>query len=355
MDPISHCLLGATAASLLAARKPEKLRVAMFSGGGAALLPDLDVFIRSSADPLLQLEYHRQFTHSLAFIPFGAGLAALLVFLVLLAFSSCRQAYGRADKQNQGTRFLALYLFCFAGLSTHGLLDACTSYGTLLLWPFSNERIAWSIIGIIDASFTLPLFVLLILLFFRKRMVYTRIAALYACFYLALGSLQHVRAKNMAEHSLHERKISFLQCAVKPSPLTLTLWRSICLTLHDEFITDAWYLGFFSGYRHYPGKTVRKFNVQEQAPWLKPHMRQYKDLRRFEWFSQGYIVAHPEYADVVGDLRYSMLPNRVDPLWGIVLDPDNTSDLRSTPFRSFRKTTSEDLGSFLRMALGRED
>ena len=42
----------------------------------ASVAPDLDVLIRSSVDPLLFLEFHRQFTHSLVFIPIGAALCA---------------------------------------------------------------------------------------------------------------------------------------------------------------------------------------------------------------------------------------------------------------------------------------
>jgi hypothetical protein len=43
----------------------------------AALLPDADALVRSSADPLLYAEFHRHFTHSLAFIPVGGAIAAL--------------------------------------------------------------------------------------------------------------------------------------------------------------------------------------------------------------------------------------------------------------------------------------
>ncbi|GIS21122.1 MAG: hypothetical protein CM15mP120_30380 [Pseudomonadota bacterium] len=46
---------------------------------------------------------------------------------------------------------------CLAGYATHGLLDACTSYGTQLFWPFSNVRVAWNNSSIVDPLFTLPL------------------------------------------------------------------------------------------------------------------------------------------------------------------------------------------------------
>ncbi|WP_019218287.1 metal-dependent hydrolase [Legionella tunisiensis] len=43
------------------------------------------------------------------------------------------------------------------GYATHGLLDACTNYGTVLFWPFSERRVYWDLISIIDPFFTVPL------------------------------------------------------------------------------------------------------------------------------------------------------------------------------------------------------
>lgn len=43
------------------------------------------------------------------------------------------------------------------GMATHGFLDACTSYGTVLFWPWSDKRISWDIIAIIDPLFTIIL------------------------------------------------------------------------------------------------------------------------------------------------------------------------------------------------------
>ena len=50
-----------------------------------------------------------------------------------------------------------VWFIALLGYGTNGLLDACTTYGTLLLWPFSNARIAWNNVSVIDPLFTLPL------------------------------------------------------------------------------------------------------------------------------------------------------------------------------------------------------
>ena len=55
-------------------------RVAALAGAIGGELPDADILL-PFADPALPMEYHRHFTHALAFIPV-AGLLALLPFLV---------------------------------------------------------------------------------------------------------------------------------------------------------------------------------------------------------------------------------------------------------------------------------
>ena len=67
MDPISQGAWGATFAQSAARKSQVKAATLMGCFGGLA--PDLDVLIFSPSDPLLFLEYHRQFTHALIFIP----------------------------------------------------------------------------------------------------------------------------------------------------------------------------------------------------------------------------------------------------------------------------------------------
>ena len=78
MDPITQGTVGAAFAQSTA-NKNNILRIGVI-GFLAGLAPDLDVLIRSSNDPILFLEYHRQFSHSLFFIPFGSLVVALLIF-----------------------------------------------------------------------------------------------------------------------------------------------------------------------------------------------------------------------------------------------------------------------------------
>ena len=77
MDPVSQGAFGAIFAQTISNKK--KLIAGSILGCLAGLAPDIDVLIRSSTDPLLKLEFHRQFTHSLVFIPIGALIVALFI------------------------------------------------------------------------------------------------------------------------------------------------------------------------------------------------------------------------------------------------------------------------------------
>jgi inner membrane protein len=70
MDPLSQGVFGASITQSFSNKKNifYVFVIGFFSG----ILPDIDVFFRSNNDPLLFLEFHRQFTHSLIFIPIGS-------------------------------------------------------------------------------------------------------------------------------------------------------------------------------------------------------------------------------------------------------------------------------------------
>ena len=150
MDPVSQGLVGAAVPGSVSNK--NELRLAVLVGFLSGLLADIDVLIRSSHDPLLSIDYHRHFTHSLIIIPLGGLVAAGILWIFLRR----RLGFGK------------IYIYATLGYATHALLDACTNYGTSLLWPFSEMKVAWNIVSVIDPVFTLTLAVLLIYSAFKK-------------------------------------------------------------------------------------------------------------------------------------------------------------------------------------------
>lgn len=298
MDPLSQGIVGAAFAQS-AANKNNIFKIGVI-GFLAGLAPDLDILIQSSTDPILFLEYHRQFTHSLFFIPFGSLIVALVLFPLVKSSMSIKTVY-----------FASLL-----GYATHGLLDACTSYGTQIFWPFSNERVTWNNISIVDPLFTIPVLILIGIAIKTKKKIFSFFAIGWISFYLSLGFVQYERALSAAIELANERVHNPERLTLKPSFGNLILWKSIYQ--HDEtFYVDAirtvrsstWCLG----------ESIRVFDYQYHLPDLDEKSQQKKDIERFRWFSQDYLGYEKE-RNIVTDVRYSMIPNQISPMWGLVID-----------------------------------
>ncbi|RMA78746.1 metal-dependent hydrolase [Umboniibacter marinipuniceus] len=301
MDPVSQAVVGAVIPQSVA--KSEHLLAACFIGALAGMAPDLDVLIRSTSDPLLFLEYHRQFSHSLIFIPIGGLIMALLLHPLI----------GRRNNLD----FRHTLLFATLGFATHGLLDACTTYGTQLLWPFSNERISWNIIGIIDPLFTLPVLGLAIAAVVKRNPKWARVAVVWALIYLTVGALQRERAEQFASTQATARGHAPLSLSAKPTIANLWLWKTI-YEFEGQFYVDSVHIGLNSTW--YPGENIQRLTPDQLPTCISSSSQQRRDIDRFNWFSQSFTALQTEPELRIIDVRYSLVPNEIKPLWGITLD-----------------------------------
>ena len=308
MDPVTQGVLGATATQPFAHAKEKWVAAALgFLSGMAA---DLDVLIRSSSDPLLALEYHRHFTHSLIFIPIGALICALVLHRFIPSIRRTL-SFGKA------------YLYSLAGYATHALLDACTTYGTQLFWPFSDARVAWNTVSVIDPLFTLPLIFILLLAILRKSTLLSYLAVAYVFFYMSLGLLQNHRAKEAAAELALSRGHQPTQLGVKPSFANLIAWKSVYL-FDGRFYVDA--IRVLAATSVIEGGSTEKLMVEKHFPWLAQSSQQAKDVERFAWFSNYHLGIDPHNPNRVIDIRYSLIPNQMTGMWGITLDPGASAD-----------------------------
>jgi inner membrane protein len=309
MDPLSQGTLGASLPSL-GKKKDEGFWPVFLIGFISGLAPDLDVLIRSKTDPLLFLEFHRQFTHSLIFIPVGGFICGALLYSIYF---------------KKKLSFKRSILLATMGYGTHGLLDACTSYGTQLLWPFSDARIAWNNISIIDPLLTLPLLISLLLSVVLKRKIFNFIGFSYIVLYLFLGLWQQYQVERLAGSKVIPNGQQVLSISAKPSFANLILWKVVRET-KDRYYVDAVRLLPWSSPVWIEGDSIAKLDIKRDLPWLKADSKQAKDLERFRWFSQGYIALDPQDTNKVIDIRYSILPHQVKALWGIRFSPDHQSE-----------------------------
>jgi len=343
MDPLTQGVLGAalpqstwaTGATAAKGSGHRKYQVALAGllgmiGGMAA---DLDILIYSNADPLLFLTYHRQFTHSLIFIPFGGFITALLVHWTL----------GR----RWNLRFLQTALLCSLGYATHALLDTATSYGTMLLWPFVETRYSWSIISIVDPLFTLPLALGVVMAGVRNNPGLARMGLVWALIYLGAGWWQHHGARNMAADLAAARGHAPLRLEIKPSFGNILVWKSV-YEAEGQFFIDAMRVGIAP--QVYPGTSVPKLNVGQNFPWLGRNTQQARDIARFNHFSDGFTALDPTNRQRIIDVRYSFVPNEISALFSIELAPE-AGPSAHVRYQTHRKHAREQMGRLWRLLI----
>lgn len=313
----------------------ERVRQAALAGWLGGMAPDLDILIRSGEDSLLYIEYHRHFTHALAFIPIG-GLAVALALWPIF---------------RKRTSFGLLYLWTTLGYASHGLLDTCTSYGTYLLWPFSDQRVAWNWISVIDPVYSIPLLALLAVFVWRRQRWLLWAAWAWLLGYMSLGALQNHRAEQALTHWAGTEGIAIERAVAKPAFANIILWRAL-VDDGERFHLVAIRNLPGSETRFYPGGNVQPF---DPAPFDE-ESRLGHDLRRFDHFSSRWLVRYPEYDEdgewFVGDLRYAIDPASQRPLWGVHFSPDDPAS--RARYTTPRRVTEEERESYLARLRGEQ-
>ncbi len=299
MDPLSQGLLGAAAAQALVGRRLP--RSAWAIGLGAGLLADADVFFTVPGDPVATMALHRHFTHALLFIPAGGLLAAALLAW-LPAYRGARRWVVAA---------------ALAGYATHALLDACTSYGTLLYWPISDHRAAWDVVSVIDPLFTLPLLAAVVIAAARRSRGFAAAGLVWCAAYLGLGMWQHHRAMQVQHQLAEQRGQTIEHGRVMPTLGNMIIWRSVYAAdgrLHADAVRLI----------PWDRPTVREGVT---VPLAEPHALHTGDagtdrsIDTFAWFADGYLAALPGHRGWVGDMRYSLDPSGFVPLWALRIEP----------------------------------
>jgi inner membrane protein len=142
MDSITQAALGAAIGQAVLGKNKSWKPLAF--GALVATIPDLDVLFYLFYDGFDMLRIHRGISHSILFS--------------LVAAFPIAYGIGRTDWARQ-FRFRRLWIFTFLCLFTHILLDTFTSYGTQLLLPFSDARLGFDSINVVDPVYTLPLLI----------------------------------------------------------------------------------------------------------------------------------------------------------------------------------------------------
>ncbi|MBO0719920.1 MAG: metal-dependent hydrolase [Blastocatellia bacterium] len=302
MDTITHGILGAAVSQAIFSRQLP--RGAGTIGAVAAMAPDLDIFIRSANDPTVAWLFHRNFTHSLIFIPIG-GLIAATPFLFMSRY------------RDQKKEVILASIFAYA---THGLLDSLTNYGTQLFWPFSNYRVALDSIGIVDPIYSLILLLGVILTARRQQPRTARIALLLSSLYLCFGVWQHHRSLEAQGQLAAMRGHRIDRARVMPGPGWLLFWRSIYLANGRMYI-DGIRTPWFSAPLVLQGGSANETAIEYLPASVQANAESRRRFRILNWFADGLIAPVENDANSIGDMRITAAVESMTPLWGLKFDP----------------------------------
>lgn len=339
MDSITQATLGAAMGEATLGRKMKNK--ALIWGAVAGTIPDLDVFSRFFIEnpQVYGLIYHRGLTHSIFFTlvasPLFAFVAheyyrrawhnkrgfkiawaligsicyALLLFgLAYLIFPSGNtiglsiwglllvggyflvKNYIKNLTNGKDFIYEAKYgqwvnMF-FWGFLTHWIIDAFTSYGTQIFEPFSQERISFNNMSIVDPFFTLPLLLLSVLLVsFSKRtgrrLLWNGLGIIISTAYVGLSFINKAHANFQFYTNLEEQKIEYNHFVTFPTIGNIVLWQGIAEGL------DAYYYGMYS--RLDTNKYIPFTRLSKNHYLLTPYEEDEK-IQILKWFAQDYYT-----------------------------------------------------------------
>ncbi|WP_233884681.1 metal-dependent hydrolase [Tenacibaculum piscium] len=283
MDSLTQIILGAAVGEAVLGRKIGNK--AMFYGAIAGTIPDLDVLASFFTDKVTALYIHRGFTHSIVFSVLFAPIFAWIVT--------------RYEKYKNFKNWTWLFFLAFV---THPILDAHTTWGTQLFWPF-DIRLAFKTIFVIDPLYTIPFLVFLIFAMTQKRVhkkraFYNKMGLLISSSYLVLTFLLKWLAFNQFEKALENQNIEYLQIDTRPSPLNTILWSANVQT-EDAFL--------LANYSFFDTKPIT-FTKHLKNHHLLGNLSKNETVKRMIFISEGWFTINKKNGELYfNDLRFGLL------------------------------------------------
>ena len=283
MDSLTQIVLGAAVGEAVLGKKVGNK--AMLYGAIAGTIPDLDVFASYFTDTVTAISIHRGFTHSIVFSVLFAPVFGWLV--------SSYEAYKNVKDWS--------WLFFWAFL-THPILDAHTTWGTQLFWPF-DLRLAFHTIFVIDPLYTLPFLVFLILAMMqkrssRKRSFYNKMGLLLSSSYLLLTFLLKWLALNQFKATLKSENIEYRAIDTRPAPLNTILWNA-------NVETDTAYL--LGNYSFFDTQPI-SFEIYSKNHQLLGSLAEDANVKRMMAISEGWFtITKKDETLYFNDLRFGLL------------------------------------------------
>lgn len=359
MDSLTQIVLGAAVGEIALGRKIGNRALIWGAIGGT--IPDLDVLANPFMDDIRALAFHRSITHSIFFsvvapVAFAwlvqklystrshksiwyKGLIALLnilmlggltfginyvlahdgyplwwflfitVLLALFLLSRLYRHYIRKDLEEPVTTFREWYWLFFLAFATHWLLDCFTAFGTQIFQPFSNYRVAFNNIAVVDPLYTVPFLVCMIIVSTlkrntRRRIMINRIGLGISSAYMLLTLYNKVHVDQVFDDALRHRNIEAYRCRASPTILNNILWTCVA---EDS---SNYYVGLYSMLDSDPN--LHHLNVIAKQDSLDRAWSVNEEYRTLKWFSDGYLAAfRTDSVTALTDLRYGAIGDTI--------------------------------------------
>lgn len=285
MDSLTQIVLGAAVGEAVLGKKVGNK--AMLYGALAGTIPDLDVLSRYLVDTVTATEWHRGFSHS---IFFSIAFAPLFGWLI----------WKLNPKLNGNWKDWSWLMFW--GLFTHPLLDAFTTWGTRLFWPF-DLRLAFQNIFVIDPLYTLPFLFFLILAMFQKRTSekrrkFNRLGLIVSTCYLMLSLILKGIAFMQFQEALESQGIAYRQMDIRPTPFNTLLWTA------NVAVEDAYLIG---NYSFFDSEPIQFKSYPKNLELLGDLAADDKVLRLIDIAEGWYTVSQQGGKLFFNDLRFGLL------------------------------------------------
>jgi len=297
MDSLTQIVLGAACGEIALGKKIGNKALLFGAIGGT--IPDLDVFIGKFlyTNEVQTMAFHRGFMHSLLFAVLAAFLFGWFAY----------KLYNSGKRKESTVQKDWIWLF-FLSIFTHPILDCFTPYGTQLFAPFSNYRVAFNTISVVDPMYTIPFLIcMLVVLFFKrtnsKRLKWTKAGIYISSFYLLFTLVNKFYINSVFKESFKKAEISIDRFSAQPSIFNNILWYAVAET------KDKYHLTFYS----LLDKSATANNIISIDKNHELIDMNAKNLKILAWFSNDYyrISKREEMGTYkYTDLRYPMLnPN----------------------------------------------
>lgn len=319
MDSLTQIVLGAACGEAILGKKIGN-RALLFGAIGGTI-PDLDVYVGNLlyGNKIDAMLFHRGFMHSIMFSVIAAFLLGWLVYAL----------YNSGRRLNTTTKRDWISLF-FVSLFTHPILDCFTPYGTQLFAPFSNYRVAFNNIAVVDPLYTLPFLVCMIVLMFfsrtsKKRQLWLKLGLGISSVYMLFTLGNKLYIDSVFRKSSQESHINYKRFSTQPAIFNNVLWYGIAETESAYYVADYSLLDTKNRFL--------KFREVPKQRDLKP--TEFKDIQDLAWFSNQYYSVYRlgdnEYQ--YNDLRYPLLDldNPNTSVFSLTLYKDNNR-LNMKPF-----------------------